>query len=111
MKLLLDENLPVKLKEFFSNTHAVSTVREQDWSGKKNGELLQLIADNGFEALVTIDKNLSHQQNLDKFDIKVIILHAVNNKLSTLEPFIRTLETKLSSPIKEKIIEVTLTNL
>lgn len=55
MKLLLDENLPIKLKEFFSNTYVISTVREQDWSGKRNGELLGLMIDRGFEALVTID--------------------------------------------------------
>ncbi len=108
MKLLLDENLPTKLKTFFSNKHSVSTVREQVWSGKKNGELLGLMTLNGFEGLVTIDKNLRYQLNLSKFDIKIIILNAENNKLSTLEPFITELELQLSNPSKDNVVEINL---
>jgi hypothetical protein len=47
MKLLLDENLPVKLLASFDIVHEVRTVREVGWSGVKNGELLALMADNG----------------------------------------------------------------
>lgn len=61
---------------------------------------------NGFEGLVTNDKNLRFQQNLNKFDIKIIILNATDNKLSTLEPFIREFELKISKPIKENVIEI-----
>lgn len=106
MKLLLDENLPVKLKDFFSNNHAVSTVQDMGWSGKKNGELLGLMALNGFEGLITIDKNLEHQQNLDKFDLKIIILNASDNKLPTLEPFIKELELKVSDLLDENVIVI-----
>ncbi len=42
MKLLLDENLPKRLKTDFP-THEIFTVREQDWNGIKNGELMQLL--------------------------------------------------------------------
>lgn len=38
MKLLLDENLPRKLKQDLSEFE-VFTVSEKGWSGKKNGEL------------------------------------------------------------------------
>lgn len=106
MRLLLDENLPVKLKNFFTKKHLISTVREKQWSGKQNGELLRLMTLNGFEGLVTNDKNLRFQQNLNKFDIKIIILNATDNKLSTLEPFIREFELKISTPIKENVIEI-----
>ena len=99
MKLLLDENLPIKLKGTFSNHHAVYTVREKGWSGKKNGELLKLMSDDDFEALVTIDKNLKHQQNLSRFRIKIFVLNAPNNKLPTLAPFIEALERRINSPI------------
>jgi predicted nuclease of predicted toxin-antitoxin system len=70
MKRLLDENLPIKLKHFFSDKHEVKTVCEQGWRRKKNGELLGLMTLNGFDGLITIDKNLVHQQNIGRSDIK-----------------------------------------
>ena len=106
MKLLLDENLPIKLKIFFSNDHSVTTVNEMRWSGKRNGELLGLMTLNGFDGLITIDKNLKHQQNLNKFDIRIVILNAPDNKLSTLKPFVKNLEKEISKPLEKNVIEI-----
>ena len=61
MKILLDENLPRQLKTDFGPNYDVKTVQEMGWLGKKNGELLALIALNGFDYFVTIDKNLRYQ--------------------------------------------------
>ncbi|MCZ0937990.1 MAG: hypothetical protein OXJ55_05105 [Caldilineaceae bacterium] len=33
------------------------------WQGGENGELLQLAAARGFDALITADRNMPHQQN------------------------------------------------
>lgn len=86
MKILPDENLPRKLKFSFASDHALFTIREMNWLGKRNGELLGLMTLNGFDAFVTIDKNLQYQQNLDRFPIRLFVLDAQNNKLDTLEP-------------------------
>ena len=67
------------------------------------------MSSNNFEALVTIDKNLKHQQNLTRFKVKVFVLNAPNNKLSTLAPFVEALERKISEPIKGEVLEITLT--
>lgn len=88
MKILLDENLPLKLKESFGKTHKVSTVREMNWLGKRNGELLGLVTLEGFEAFVTMDKNLPKQQNLNKFAITIFVLAGANNKLETLQSLV-----------------------
>ena len=49
MKLLLDENLPKRLKLDFSE-HEIYTVRDKNWNGIKNGELLKLLVENNFDA-------------------------------------------------------------
>jgi hypothetical protein len=49
MKILLDENLPRKLKSDFGAGYEVHTVRGMAWLGKKNGELLGLMVFNGFD--------------------------------------------------------------
>ena len=53
MKILVDESLPTKLAEFFGTEHQVLTVRDMNWLGKKNGELLRLVIENNFEVFVT----------------------------------------------------------
>ena len=47
MKLLLDENLPKRLKQDFTQ-HEVFTVRDKGWNGIKNGDLLNLMMKEGF---------------------------------------------------------------
>lgn len=74
MKLLLDENLPKKLKNDLTDFE-VYTVQDMGWNGKENGELLKLMISNGFEALITADKNLQNQQNFKKYPIPVLTLN------------------------------------
>lgn len=59
MKILLDENIPVKVRTDFGKEYEVKSVRDMGWLGKKNGELLGLIAFNGFDFFVTLDKIIS----------------------------------------------------
>ena len=70
MRVLLDENLPRKLAGHLIG-HTCRTVVECGWSGKKNGELLGL-ADPQFDVLLTLDKNLPYQQDLDTKRIAVV---------------------------------------
>ena len=83
MKLLLDENLPKRLKRDFPQ-HEVFTVRDKGWNGIRNGDLLTLMIKEGFDALLTFDKNLQHQQNFEKHSICVFVLVAKNNIYSEL---------------------------
>ncbi|HET7118518.1 MAG TPA: DUF5615 family PIN-like protein [Hanamia sp.] len=100
MRILLDENIPAKLKLDFSDEYEVSSVRDMKWLGKKNGELLGLAAFNGFDIFITLDKNLTNQQNLDKVAIKFIVLLARNNKHQSLQPHV----DKIKSILKSKSI-------
>ena len=51
MKILLDENIPTKVKFDFGKEFEVLSVRDVGWLGKKNGELLGLMTFNGFDFL------------------------------------------------------------
>src|SRR5258708_495659 len=64
MRVLIDECAPRALKRLLVDRgHDCSTVQEAGWSGKHNGELLNL-AETAFDVLVTVDPNLRYQQNL-----------------------------------------------
>ncbi len=78
------------------------------WQGKKNGELLGLLTLSGFQLLITLDKNLTNQQNLTKFNIYVFILNAKNNKIETLKPFIVKALDVIDGLAEQRIILVDL---
>ena len=104
MKILLDEcldrRLLRKIKKYF-----VRTVPQQGWQGIKNGQLLSL-AENEFDVFISTDRNLAFQQNLPKFNIAVIILHAQTNRLADLESLIPAVLTLLPKVEKRKTFHV-----
>jgi hypothetical protein len=53
--------------------HVVSTAYEMDWGTLSNGDLLNA-AEAQFDALVTTDKNLQHQQNLTARRLAILVL-------------------------------------
>ena len=69
MRVLLDESLPRQLARLLPE-HDVRTVAAVGWTGIRNGELLKLAVDN-FDAFLTADQNVEHQQNLDTLPIAV----------------------------------------
>ena len=48
------------------------------WASKRNGELLRL-AETHFDVFLTVDRNLSFQQDIDRFNIAVVVLVAKSN--------------------------------
>jgi len=82
VKVLLDECVDTRLVPHVTgfDTH---TVHELGWAGVTNGKLLAL-AQEQFDVLVTVDRNLSFQQNLPKYSIAVVLLHARSNRIDDL---------------------------
>ncbi len=96
MKLLLDENLPVKLKyRFIDRGFQVSTIKDMKWLSKQNGELLKLMLDYNFTALITIDNNLSFQQNFKNYPVKVVVLVAPTNTYPRIMDFFEAIVDKI----------------
>jgi hypothetical protein len=54
-------------------------------ASRKNGELL-LLAEKDFDVFVTNDQNLAYQQNIQTFDIGIIVLAVKSNRLKNLLP-------------------------
>jgi predicted nuclease of predicted toxin-antitoxin system len=106
MKILLDESLPRKLSEFFGTEHEVLTVRDMNWLGKKNGELLRLVTENNFEVFVTADRNLPYQQNLKAITFILAILCGVNNRQETYINLIPKLLYLLKNSESPSVIQV-----
>jgi hypothetical protein len=91
MKLLLDENIHIKLK--------YRLLERGLWNSKQNGELLQLMIEEGFTHLLTFDSKLSFQQNFAKYPIPVIAIIAPSNSYKILmemfEEIVQTIQTAM----------------
>ena len=83
MRILLDHCLPKRLKRLFPS-HEVKTAQEMGWSGLANGQLLLEAAAAGFSVMLTVDRNISFQQNPDRLPLPIIVLVAKNNRFETL---------------------------
>ena len=105
MKLLLDENLPKRLKQVLSEFE-VFTVRDQGWNGKTNGELLKLMVEDKFDIFLTFDKNLRYQHHLDKYPIQVLILNAKDNSFDTLSRLAPKIKSVLQGGIGKGTIVI-----
>ena len=53
------------------------------------------LAASQFEAFVTVDKNLSYQQNTATLPLAVVVLDAASNELHHLLPLVPALESAL----------------
>ena len=105
MKLLIDENLPKKLKIDFPE-YEIFTVSDMGWNGKKNGKLLKLMLKKEFDMLLTFDKNLQYQQNFAKYSVTVFVLNAEDNTCVTLKPLIPIMLQHLDTELKPGSIEI-----
>ena len=86
MRILLDECVDARLRHELPG-HEVRTVSYVGWSGIKNGKLLRLVADSGqFDVLLTRDKNLPGQQQIETLTFAVVVLRAPSNKIADVRP-------------------------
>ena len=94
-KLLLDENLPKKLRYRFGVGYEVVKVPDMGWASLENGQLLKAMQETGFEYLITADKNLSYKQNYEKYGISLLVLGTKDNRYETVLPFVAKIKALL----------------
>ncbi len=73
MKVLFDTNVPAKLRNHLPG-HEVTRAQKLDWGLLENGALLDAAEKAGFDVMVTGDKNMSYQQNLEGRKLSLVVL-------------------------------------
>lgn len=104
MRILLDECLPKRLKRDLTG-HDAKSVPEMGWAGQTNGALLTL-AQVDFDVFLTVDRNLSFQQDVNRFNIAVVVLVATSNKHSILQPLIPAVLVVLTALVPGQVVRV-----
>ena len=73
MLILFDNGTPRGLARFLAS-HTVEEARTRGWEELENGELISAAEQAGFDVLVTTDKNIRYQQNLEGRKIALVVL-------------------------------------
>jgi predicted nuclease of predicted toxin-antitoxin system len=97
MKILLDECVPIQLRNAFLN-HEVHSATTPNWKGLSNGQLLDRAELEGFDLVIVADKNMRHQQDLSTR--RIAILELWTNHRPTLElhfDYIRAAAERIAS--------------
>lgn len=105
MKLLLDENLPHRLRPLIVG-HDVFTVDFMGWKGIENGKLLRLAADNGFDAVITKDNGMPYEQNLPTLPCSIVVLQAPSNAMSDIQPLVPALLAQLKTMTPRTVVGI-----
>ena len=87
MRILLDECIDENLRHHFGG-HECHTYRYAGLKGLANGELLAAAEQAGYDVLITVDKNMPHEQNLRGRGISVIVLEGRSTAFDDLVPLI-----------------------
>ena len=106
MKLRLDESVPRRLASSFPTSFIVRTVQQMGWAGTGNGLLLSLAAREDFDAFLTVDRGIEHQQNVHDLQLPVIIMLGVRNRLAELQPLVPGVMEVLTGHLQRRIYRV-----
>jgi hypothetical protein len=105
LKILLDHCVPKTLK-YELPEHEVNTAREMGWEALKNGRLLEQAEANGFEVVITVDRNIRHQQVLARRSVAVCVMLSSGITIEDLRPLVPALEHFLQKVQTGKYYEI-----
>ncbi|MCA9287586.1 MAG: hypothetical protein KDA05_03320 [Phycisphaerales bacterium] len=87
MRVLLDHCVPRLLGPLLEG-HEVQTAAERGWDELRNGELLRAAAEDGFDAMLTVDAGIAHQQDRDSLPLAVVLIRSRSNRIVDVRPLV-----------------------
>ena len=97
--------MPRALIRLLSPEVDARTVQQAGWRGLRNGDLLR-VASEEFDVFITTDQGIPHQQNLARYDIGIVLLEAVSNRVEDLAPLVPGVKARLEQVKSGVIIRV-----
>lgn len=103
MKVLLDEMLPAAVAELLPEED-VTTARAAGYGGLSNGELIRRATDDGFDVLLTADRNLPAQQNIEASGLGLVLIRG--SRMIDILPQTAQLKAALGRVTKGAVIRI-----
>jgi hypothetical protein len=103
MLIIFDQATPVPIRPYL-NRHTVRTAAQQGWDQLKNGDLLTVAEQAGFDILLTTDRNMLYQQNLAGRKIAILVLG--RQQWPQLRPHIQIVVDAVNAATPRSYLEV-----
>jgi hypothetical protein len=103
MRVLFDQATPVPIRSFLVG-HTVSTAAQLHWNRLRNGELLTVAENAGFEVFLTTDKNLRYQQNMAGRTIAIVVIGV--QQWPALQPHVELVVTAVNAATPGSFTEI-----
>ena len=103
MRVLFDQATPVPIRSFLTG-HVVSTAAHEGWNELQNGDLLDAAEAAGFDVLLTTDKNIRYQQNLEGRKIAIVLIRT--QQWPVLKPHVRFVVAAVNAATPGTYVEV-----
>jgi len=77
---------------------------ELGWEELSNGDLIASAESNGFDVLITADRNLRHQQNLTGRKLAVVVLPS--GRWPKVKPFVSEIARVVDAVVRGEYVEI-----
>jgi len=106
MRVLLDENFPLELVRDLVG-HDCTHVVSQGWQGTKNGQLLALASEAGFDVLLTFDAGIPKDHDISQRSISVFVVQPEGQGPKATRALIGDILTALESWEPGQVVLIT----
>jgi hypothetical protein len=103
VKVLLDEMLPIGMREFLP-AHEVYSAAYAGLAGISNGEMIRRAIDAGFDVIVTLDRGIPRQQNIERSGIGFVLIP--HNDIDLIRPYADGLRRSVEQASAGTVIRV-----
>jgi hypothetical protein len=105
VKILLDNCVDWRVKRLLVG-HDVAHCRELQWETLTNGKLLIAAAKAGFAAMITVDKKMKFEQNLDQLPLPIVEIDLLDSRLEAIKNIATQLNQALTFVEKSRFISI-----
>lgn len=95
MKVLLDNCIDWRIRRFFPS-HDITHAKDLGWANLSNGRLLAEAAKTGFAVMITVDKKIKYEQNLDRLPLTVIEIDLADSRHASIKAIASKISEALS---------------
>ena len=103
MRILFDHGTPAPLTPFLTG-HTITKAKDAGWDQLPNGKLLDAAEEAGFDVLITTDKNLATQQNLERRAIAVVVLG--NSRWRVVQRYVHEIAAIVNATTPGSYVEI-----
>ena len=82
MRILFDNGTPAPLRRYLEE-HTVDLAAERGWAQIANGNLLRLAEQEGYEILISNDKDFVERNSLTSDSVRIIVIQRFNWPISS----------------------------